>query len=69
LRKPSHYNNNYYFCYGKNPDIKIIAISGGGSRDKLEYLETIKEFGVQRTFAKPFAAKDFLAGIRDLLLS
>lgn len=53
----------------KNPAVKIIAISGGGSRDKLEYLESVKDIGVQKTFTKPFVSRDFLAGIRDLLES
>ena len=51
----------------QNPDAKIIAISGGGSRDKLDYLESIKDSGVQMTFTKPFIPKAFLAGVKDLL--
>lgn len=53
----------------KNPAVKIIAISGGGSSDKLEYLESVKDFGVQKTFAKPFVTREFLAGISELLES
>jgi len=51
----------------KNPKVKIIAISGGGSSDKLEYLDTIKDLGVLKTFNKPFDTKEFLSGVSDLL--
>ena len=53
----------------KNPDVKIIAISGGGTRQKLDYLDWMKEFGAAKTFEKPFVSKDFLAAIAELLES
>ncbi len=52
-----------------NPKIKIIAISGGGSRTNFDYLDTMKEFGALRTFEKPFDSKDLLGAIRELLES
>ena len=50
-----------------NPEVIIIAISGGGSPERLEYLKNIKEFGAHKTFEKPFDMKDFLATVEDLL--
>ncbi|MBT4269172.1 MAG: response regulator [Deltaproteobacteria bacterium] len=50
-----------------NPDVKIIAISGGGSLERLEYLKSTIDFGVHKTFEKPFVTKEFLAAIAELL--
>ncbi len=49
------------------PDVKIIAMSGGGRLDPEQYLRMAKSFGVQYTFAKPFKKRDFLKAVRDLL--
>ena len=49
------------------PDIKIIAVSGGGRTSYIDYLQTVKEFGVDATFSKPFNHKDFLQTIRKIL--
>jgi YesN/AraC family two-component response regulator len=49
------------------PDVKIIAISGGGKIDGEEYLFMAQKFGVQRTFAKPVARADLLKAVRELL--
>jgi DNA-binding response OmpR family regulator len=35
------------------PDVKIIAISGGGRLDPGQYLSIAKSFGAQYTFTKP----------------
>ncbi|UCE48272.1 MAG: response regulator [Phycisphaerales bacterium] len=48
-------------------DVKIIAISGGGHIDSKEYLETAEQFGVPRTFSKPFNREEFLAAVKELL--
>jgi len=49
------------------PDVKIIAISGGGRVDPGQYLSIAKSFGVQYTFAKPVERKEFLKAVRELL--
>jgi len=49
------------------PDLKIIAISGGGTDGSLEYLQTAKLFGADRTLAKPFARKEMLEAVGELL--
>ena len=49
------------------PDVKIIAISGGGRIDPADYLHMAKKFGAMRTLKKPFKREDLLAAVRDLL--
>ena len=49
------------------PDIKIIAISGGGRLDPGNYLEIARKWGVGRTFAKPFDRTELLEAIQQLL--
>ncbi|ACS79842.1 MULTISPECIES: response regulator [Maridesulfovibrio] len=51
----------------ENPDIKIIAVSGGSSSANYDSLDWIKMFGVKYTFTKPFNANAILAAIDDLL--
>lgn len=49
------------------PDVKIIAISGGGRIGTKDYLQMAKIFGVQRTFTKPVAREQLLDAIRELI--
>ena len=49
------------------PDVKIIAISGGGRIGTKDYLHLAKIFGVQRTFTKPVAREQLLDAITELL--
>ena len=49
------------------PDLKILAISGGGKYGTFKYLDYAKSFGAQRTLAKPFDIEILLETIRDLL--
>ncbi|RZB38369.1 MAG: hypothetical protein SRB2_00117 [Desulfobacteraceae bacterium Eth-SRB2] len=49
------------------PDVKIIAISGGGRINPEDYLDIAKKLGAQRTFTKPFERKQLLNAVRDLL--
>lgn len=49
------------------PDVKIIAISGGGRSDPEEYLYLAKKLGAQRTIAKPFEKEDLLKAVRELV--
>lgn len=50
-----------------NPDLKIIAMSGGGRSGKLNFLSTAKTFPGVKTFRKPFRKTEFLAVIDELL--
>jgi len=49
------------------PDVKIIAMSGGGRIGTKDYLHLAKIFGVQRTFTKPVAREQLLDAITELL--
>ncbi|MBI3246646.1 MAG: response regulator [Deltaproteobacteria bacterium] len=49
------------------PKVKIIAISGGGHMNKLDLLSVAQEFGAARTLAKPFARKELLAAVQEVL--
>ncbi len=49
------------------PDIKIIAISGGGRGDPKSYLTLAKGFGALRTLTKPFEREELLEAVRELL--
>lgn len=51
----------------ENPDVKIIAVSGGSSSANYDSLDWIKMFGVKYTFTKPFNSKAIIAAIDDLL--
>ncbi len=51
----------------QQPDVKIIAISGGGYLDKHKVLEMARNLGVARTLAKPFTREDLLAAVREVL--
>jgi DNA-binding response OmpR family regulator len=49
------------------PDVKIIAISGGGFAGPLFYLETAEGFGANESLAKPIEKKLLLKTVRNLL--
>jgi CheY-like chemotaxis protein len=49
------------------PEIKIIAISGGGRMGKLDVLPIAKSFGAVRTLAKPFEREELLEAVRTVL--
>ena len=49
------------------PDVKIIAISGGGHILSENYLYMARVLGVQRTFAKPIARDELLKAVSELL--
>lgn len=50
-----------------DPEIKVIAISGGGRMGKTDMLGVTKDFGVQYAFAKPFRVLDVIRAIKSLL--
>jgi len=49
------------------PDLKIIAMSGGGKISADNYLETAKIFGASRVLQKPFSQKTMVMAVIDLL--
>lgn len=49
------------------PEVKIIAISGGGRMGNLDFLSTAKKLGALRTLEKPFERKELLEAVRELL--
>ena len=51
----------------KNPDLKIIAISGGGRFHYEGYLTSAKHLGANLVFQKPLDHREFINGISDLL--
>jgi len=49
------------------PEVKIIAISGGGFVNPDEYLHLAAKLGAQLTLAKPFERDELLAAVEKLL--
>jgi len=49
------------------PDVKIIAISGGGRLGPHDYLHLAKMLGAQRTLTKPIELPELLRNIKELL--
>lgn len=49
------------------PEVKIIAISGGGRIGPETYLPAALELGANRAFAKPFALNDLRIAVNELL--
>ena len=48
------------------PEVKIIAMSGGGNAGPEEYLHMAKGLGAQRTLTKPFENEELLEAIGAL---
>jgi YesN/AraC family two-component response regulator len=51
----------------KKPELKIIAISGGGRFQFEGYLTSAKHLGADRVFQKPLDHKEFIQAVSDLL--
>lgn len=51
----------------QHPDIKIIAISGGGRISPESYLECATHFGASRVFQKPFKQKELVSAVNELI--
>ena len=49
------------------PEIRIIAISGGGQLGADHYLDMAREFGADITIGKPFDKQCFMDAITELL--
>ena len=54
---------------GEFPDVKIIAISGGGVIGPENYLCLARGLGALRTFSKPVERKEIIETVQELLHS
>ena len=52
----------------KMPQVKIIAISGGGRISHTDYLVAARRLGAQKTLSKPFVRRDLLDALKELLV-
>lgn len=50
-----------------NPNVKIIAFSGGGSLSPDSYLKIASAMGAQYTFQKPIAIEELRKAVRELI--
>ena len=50
-----------------DPELRIVAISGGGVGHPQAYLSMAERFGAQRALAKPFGAAEILEAVADVL--
>jgi DNA-binding NtrC family response regulator len=48
------------------PDLKIVAMSGGGRTGNIRFLDMAMELGASQTLAKPFAMKALVDCVREL---
>lgn len=49
------------------PELRILAVSGGGTRGRLEYLQIARQLGADRVLAKPFGHAELLEVVAELL--
>ena len=52
---------------GECPDLKIIAMSGGGDFEPYGYLDIAIRVGADRTLPKPFSREELLEAVNDVL--
>ena len=52
---------------GRYPDVKIIALSGGGRIEASNYLSIAKKIGASKTFLKPFDNEALVAAVDELI--
>lgn len=50
-----------------SPEVKIIAVSGGGLISEKEMLKIASGFGVDATFSKPFDSQEFLDTVATII--
>jgi CheY-like chemotaxis protein len=50
-----------------DPEVKIIAMSGGGRNGPYDYLKVAKAFGARQVLAKPFSRQEILKAIEQVL--
>jgi len=49
------------------PDIKIIAVSGGGRISANDYLQTANVLGADAVMPKPFSMSDLISAVKQVL--
>jgi DNA-binding response OmpR family regulator len=49
------------------PNLKIIAISGGGRTRNLDFLKLAGDYGADKIIAKPFSATEILTIVKECL--
>jgi CheY-like chemotaxis protein len=49
------------------PDVRVIAISGGGRHLGTDYLQLASRLGAKRMLSKPFTNQEILTAIDDVL--
>lgn len=49
------------------PDIKIVAMSGGGKKGNEDFLKSAEMVGAHCTIAKPFEPDDFIKTLKNAL--
>jgi len=49
------------------PDLKIIAISGGGRTRNLDFLKLAEQYGADKVLAKPFSEDELLQNVNACL--
>ncbi len=50
-----------------NPDVKVIAISGGGRNKPDDYLHMAEKLGASRTFTKPVNRQELLTAVKEMV--
>jgi DNA-binding NtrC family response regulator len=50
-----------------SPDIRVLAISGGGQIGAKDYLDMASKLGAKETLAKPFTAEAFIGALHRIL--
>ena len=56
-----------FYLRRKKPELKIIAISGGGRFNYEGYLTSAKYLGADLVFQKPLIHKEFVQAVSDLI--
>lgn len=51
----------------ERPEVKVLAISGGGRTHVMDFLSIARETGADATLEKPFRKNDLLARVTELL--
>ncbi len=50
-----------------HPNLKILAMSGGGNKGMFDFLDIAKQFGADGILRKPFSKQELLDAVKDCL--